>query len=194
MLVTIKGMELPLHDRNSPPALCAPTSLTHPGGTSRASATCRRWAIWDKSLYHTGYLDVENTVNTEVLTAAGFCLMMDFPCPEGARNEYIEAITGQVFNAQQCYLTGMRILNMRHAFNLREGFKPADFVVPARVVGNPPQEEGPLAGITVDHERLGRNFFHFACWDYETGKPSLESLRGLGGLEHVIKDLYGEEP
>ena len=196
-LITIKGMELPLHDPKFAPGFVRtyqfdPTPGRHvKGGLGHMQEV---GDLKDKyNYYNTGYLDVENTVNVEVLTAAGFCLMMDFPCPEGARNEYIEAITGWPFNAQQCYITGMRILNMRHAFNLREGFKPSDFVVPARVVGSPPHQEGPLAGIKVDHERLARNFFHFACWDYETGKQSLESLRGIGGLEHVIRDLYGEE-
>jgi aldehyde:ferredoxin oxidoreductase len=80
---------------------------------------------------------------------------------------------------------------MKQAFNLREGLKPADFVLPERSVGEPPLEGGPLSGITIDHQKLGENFFAAMAWDLETGKPSRESLEAMGGMEGVVKDLYG---
>ena len=85
--------------------------------------------------------------------------------------------------------TGRRNYNMRHAFNLREGKKPADFQLPKRSVGEPPQTEGPLEGITVDHKGFIRNFFKAIEWDEITGKPSRSSLEKLGGMEDVIKSL-----
>ena len=85
--------------------------------------------------------------------------------------------------------TGLRIYNMRHAFNLREGMKPVDFQLPKRCVGEPPQTEGPLKGITVDHKGFISNFFKAIEWDETTGKPSRSSLEKLGGLEDVIKSL-----
>ena len=82
-------------------------------------------------------------------------------------------------------------MNMRLAFNLREGQKPSDFVLPPRSVGEPPQKEGPLAGITIDYKTLKRNFFVPMEWDEQTGNPSRKSLEALGGMDDVIKDLYG---
>ena len=79
---------------------------------------------------------------------------------------------------------------MRHAFNLREGLRPADFTISPRVVGKPPLADGPLKGVEIDTRQLAINFFTHAGWDMETGKPSLESLQQLGGLEKVIADLY----
>jgi aldehyde:ferredoxin oxidoreductase len=76
---------------------------------------------------------------------------------------------------------------MRHAFNLREGLKPADFRLPKRCVGEPPQTQGPLEGVTIDHKALIRNFFQAIGWDEATGKPSRSSLEKLGGLEDVIE-------
>jgi len=55
--------------------------------------------------------------------------------------------------------------------------------LPPRSVGKPPQAVGPNAGGTVDNEALG--------WDRVTGKPSREGLQQLGGMDDVIKDLYG---
>ena len=51
-------------------------------------------------------------------------------------------------------------------------------------------EKGPLAGITVDNELLGDNFYSAMGWDVETGMPSKEFLEEVGGLDCVINDLY----
>jgi aldehyde:ferredoxin oxidoreductase len=83
------------------------------------------------------------------------------------------------------------VMNMKQAFNLREGLTPADFALPARVVGKPPQEVGPLTGVTVDNGRLADNFFAAMGWDRETGKPSRRMLELMGGMDDVIEDLYG---
>ncbi len=63
--------------------------------------------------------------------------------------------------------------------------------MPPRSVGKPAQETGPNAGGTVDNEALGNNFFAALGWDRTTGKPSREGLQQLGGMDDVIKDLYG---
>jgi hypothetical protein len=58
-------------------------------------------------------------------------------------------------------------------------------------VGDPPQAEGPVKDATVDYKLLAKNFFAAMDWDAETGKPKRESLEALGGMEAVIRDLYG---
>jgi len=78
---------------------------------------------------------------------------------------------------------------MRHAFNLREGMKPADFPLPKRCVGDPPQTEGPIKGLTVEHKGFIRNFFKAIDWDETTGKPRRSSLEKLGGMEDAINAL-----
>ena len=92
-LITIKGMELPLHDPKFAPGFVRtyqfdPTPGRHvKGGLGHMQEV---GDLKDKyNYYNTGYLDVENTVNVEVLTAAGFCLMMDFP----ARREHATSIS-----------------------------------------------------------------------------------------------------
>ncbi|NLN07472.1 MAG: hypothetical protein GX167_07630 [Firmicutes bacterium] len=107
-----------------------------------------------------------------------------------AKEQYLEAVTGWTFTMEDSYRTGLRILNMRHAFNLREDLKPADFTLFPRAAGKPPLAEGPLAGVEIDTEQLAKNFFLKVEWDMVTGKPSLESLQRLGGLDDVIRDLY----
>ncbi|MEO0278008.1 MAG: hypothetical protein ABIM21_01810, partial [candidate division WOR-3 bacterium] len=58
-----------------------------------------------------------------------------------------------------------------------------------RVVGDPPLERGPLAGITVPEKLLVEKFLQLMDWDAQTCIPSEERLTFLG-LEQIIKDFY----
>jgi len=126
-----------------------------------------------------------------VMNCGGFCLFSTFTAPAGIINELIEAITGMDFNSEVSVSTGLRILNLRQAFNVREGIKPADMSISQRAIGNPPLKEGPLKDVTVDSRLLAKNFFETADWEFESGKPSLKILQSLGHLDEVIKDLHG---
>lgn len=101
----------------------------------------------------------------------------------------MKPVTGWEFGKEEQLQAGLRIFNMRHAFNLREGLKPSDAVLPKRCVGEPALEDGPLKGVTIDHKALADNFCEAMGWDKDTWKPSRSSLQKLGGLDDVIKDL-----
>ena len=49
----------------------------------------------------------------------------------------------------------------------------------------------PLKGVTIDEEKLSRNFFKAAGLDFETGLPDAEVLKRIGHLDDVLEDLYG---
>ena len=87
---------------------------------------------------------------------------------------------------------GLRILTMRHAFNLREGLTPADFSLPPRSIGKPPLKTGPLTNISVPSEALADNYFAALDWDRQTGVPSRRALEQLGGMPDLIAEFYGE--
>jgi aldehyde:ferredoxin oxidoreductase len=84
---------------------------------------------------------------------------------------------------------GKRIFIMRHAFNLREGWRRKDATIQDRCIGTPPLNEGPLAGVTVDVERMATNFYNLMGFEQD-GVPKKETLEAIGGLDNVIKDLY----
>jgi aldehyde:ferredoxin oxidoreductase len=88
---------------------------------------------------------------------------------------------------------GERICNIRHAYNLREGVNELEWRVHRRIVGKPPQKEGPLAGVTVDMEREAWWDLGALDWDRETTKPSLKKLKELG-LDDVARDLWPPVP
>jgi len=103
--------------------------------------------------------------------------------------DFVNAVAGWNTTMSALLVCGERIACMRQAFNVREGFTPADFKLPGRVVGKPPLAEGPLKGITLEIENWAKEYFQYADWDYETGKPSERKLIKLG-LEDVARDLH----
>lgn len=195
-LQTASGIELPMHDPRFAPGLARtyqydPSPGRHVkgglGGLQMAGAETS-----DKYDYRgTGDLDLALTTHTEVLNSLGLCMFGEMVSPPGVHSEYIEALTGMAFKEEDKFTTGLRILNMRHAFNVREGIKPSDLTISARAVGKPALSAGPLAGVSIDTELLARNFFESVNWDFETGRPAREMLERVGHLDEVIEDLYG---
>jgi len=104
--------------------------------------------------------------------------------------EFLTAVTGIEYTENDLEEIGERVACIRQAFNLREGLTPKDFKLHGRVIGDPPLERGPLAGITLDMDTATRDYFEGMGWDPETGKPNKERLMELGGFEDVIADLY----
>jgi aldehyde:ferredoxin oxidoreductase len=83
---------------------------------------------------------------------------------------------------------GERIANLRQAFNVREGMNPLEYSISGRLVGRPPMKEGPLAGVTIDEEAVGREFLEAMDWGTKTTIPSAEKLLALG-LEDIARSL-----
>jgi aldehyde:ferredoxin oxidoreductase len=100
----------------------------------------------------------------------------------------LKAITGWDITLDELFKTGERITNVRQAFNIREGIK-TPFKYPDRMLGIPPKEAGPRAGITMKEEDIFNEYLHAIDWDQNTGKPSKAKLLELG-LEDVAKVLW----
>lgn len=81
---------------------------------------------------------------------------------------------------------------MRHVVNLRESINPLGWEVHPRIVGKPPQEVGPLAGITADIEAQVNWNLGALDWDRFTTKPSKGKLLDLG-LDDVAGDLWSSD-
>lgn len=125
-----------------------------------------------------------------VMNSAGMCLFMYISLPDAkAVTEFISAVTGWDVTMDELIKTGERITNIRHAFNIREGLNPLEFKVPDRLLGRPPQKEGPLAGVTVDEDTMIKEYLAAMDWDTKTTKPSKKKLLELG-LEDVAKELW----
>jgi aldehyde:ferredoxin oxidoreductase len=126
-----------------------------------------------------------------IMNAAGICLFgsMGPPGPKNYLVEFMSAVTGWERSMEELLKCGERIANMRHVFNLREGINPLKVKVHPRIIGKPPQKEGPLAGVTVDIEPQIYWCLGALDWDRITTKPSRQKLLSLG-LKDVAEELW----
>ncbi len=129
-----------------------------------------------------------------ITNATGLCLFGSMG-PPGGKNytlELLNAVTGWGLSEEELLKAGERIANMRHVFNLREGINPLNWKVHGRIVGDPPQKEGPLAGVTAD--LIPQVYWCLGAldWDRVTTKPSRNKLLELG-LNDIAEELWPPE-
>jgi len=101
----------------------------------------------------------------------------------------LTAVTGWDRSWEELQKAGERIATLRHAFNLREGINPVERDVHPRIIGDPPQTEGPLAGVRANIEEQVSQNLKAQDWDPVTTKPSKAKLLELG-LDNVAQDLW----
>ena len=122
----------------------------------------------------------------QVGASAGICLMPMMFFGNYPLVEFFNAVTGWDLDIKEVLSTGARIQTLRHCFNLREGITPSDVKLPKRMAGQPPQEEGPVAGVTLDVDNLAREYRQAMGWDPDSGRPNNATLDKLG-----LTDLVG---
>jgi aldehyde:ferredoxin oxidoreductase len=91
----------------------------------------------------------------------------------------LNAVTGRGWTEAQLLQIGERINNLERLFNLRNGMKPTDDTLPARVLEEP-LPDGASKGMVVDLEPLLDEYYHARDWSRDTGYPSPEKLNQLG--------------
>jgi aldehyde:ferredoxin oxidoreductase len=128
-----------------------------------------------------------NSFSNHVLNSAGLCQFGAFFGDSIV--DVINVVTGLNFTMADVLKAGERIVNIRHAFNLREGINELKWTVPSRIAGIPSQTTGPLAGVTADVEAQALWSLGALDWDRVTTKPNKAKLLSLG-LDDVAKDLW----
>ncbi len=125
-----------------------------------------------------------------VINAAGLCLHVN-TMTNGAQYaaEFLAAVTGWERPLKEILKCGARIGTMRHVFTLREGDNPIQRKVHGRIIGQPPQTEGPLAGVTADLDAQVYWNLGAIDWDRVTARPSRDRLLELG-LDDVAQELW----
>jgi aldehyde:ferredoxin oxidoreductase len=124
---------------------------------------------------------------TQVLNALGIC-QFGFACGPMPVFELLEAVTGWKWSYDRLIQTGLRIQNLRIAFNLREGINLYLQKLPDRITGKNPLKDGPHRNVTIDVDAFKKEYCDVMGWDPDTGVPYDKTLRELG-LEYVIDQI-----
>ena len=125
-----------------------------------------------------------------VINAAGLCLHVNTMFNGGKyATNFLKVVTGWDRSEEEMLKCGARIGVMRHVFALREGDNPLNRKVHGRIIGKPPQTEGPLAGVTANLEEQVSKSLEGLDWDKVTAKPSRKKLLELG-LDDVAAELW----
>jgi aldehyde:ferredoxin oxidoreductase len=116
-----------------------------------------------------------------VVNASGLCLIgFGFGGGPAKLVKFLNAVTGSHYTLKEVLKAGERIAVIRHLFNLREGINELDWTLHPRITGNPPQKNGPLAGVTIDQKAQVYWNLGALDWDMKTTKPSKKKLIELG--------------
>lgn len=198
----VGGQELPLHDARYEPILGLAYQVdATPARHTSANSGIYRLRSLEEFFSAAGapmtdryeYQDKGKTLAAlfkclHVVSCAGLCqfiLRMGTP----PVRQWINAVTGWELCNEELLQIGYRIQTLRQAFNLREGIKPEEFVLPDRAMGKPPLDKGPLRNVSLDMDTMVRDYFEAMDWDATKGIPSKRSLESLN-LHKVIEDLY----
>ena len=196
----IGGEEVPMHDPRLNPGLATSYKMdATPGRHTQMSA----WTVEgqfappglvaeeiDKYKYE-GKGQIHRTVssNFHTATSAGMCMFAWCCLKPEALTDSLTYTTGHHYTFDDVQKMGARIAALRMAFNLREGVRNVDIEIPGRMLGSPPLEKGPVAGVTVDLDTQVKDYLEAMGWDTETGVPRKETLLDLG-LDFVAADLH----
>lgn len=193
--IHVQGSEVPMHDPKFQPGLATAykmdaTPARHTQGHEDMPPVLDNWPEHDKYTY-SGKAELHKKCSEmiHVVNSAGVCMFAFLSYDWNFIPDFLTAVTGWEIDTDECYKIGERVADMRHAFNLREGLNPIQFDVPSRLLGEPPQVEGNLRGITVDIDTQVREYCQVMDWDPDTAIPSRERLVSLG-LADVAEDLH----
>jgi len=194
--IHVQGSEVPMHDPKFQPGLATTykmdaTPARHTQGHEDMPPMLDGWPEHDKYEYSgKGELHRKCMAQIHVVNAAGVCMFAYLSYDWNFMPDFLTAVTGWEIDTEECYTIGERIADIRHAFNLREGLNAIQFEVPKRLLGDPPQTEGNVRGITVDIDTQVKDFCAAMDWDPETAVPSEARLKSLG-LPEVAAALHG---
>ena len=147
----------------------------------------RRWfgsekAVDRLSVEGKGQLVKRSMVVSATLDALGLCKVpvLSIVCDYSLRDEaaLTSALTGGETTADELALAGERIINAERLINLRLGANIADDDLPDHFVEDRVPDAGPTQGMTVDIERLRRDFYSAMGWG-DDGVPTPAKMREL---------------
>jgi aldehyde:ferredoxin oxidoreductase len=120
--------------------------------------------------------------------ALGLCVFTStaaFAVTPANMTEMYNAATGSNLTTEQMMEAGRRIVTLERLFNVREGARRKDDVLPYRLMHDP-VKTGPRKGFVNSPEEISMlldQYYDMHQWDRETSIPKKETLEKLGLAE-----------
>lgn len=168
--IHVKGMELAAHNVHANPARALGYATSNRGACHLSGD--------DK--HHQDFVAAMDSTGVCLFAVSGGGPMPGLRAADVA--PLLEAITGEPWDEARFLRTGERVFTLERLFNLREGFGPADEVLPERFFTEPPTT-GRAAGSVLDRaafEAALRAWRTERGCDPDTGRPGAAKLDELG--------------
>jgi aldehyde:ferredoxin oxidoreductase len=182
----VHGQEVPGHSPIATPAMATTyIASATPGRHTQGSSEHHNKGLlpdFNRTLYSgRGEVQKRGSNFQNALMCTGMCLFVNSAFPD-AENiaAFMRPVTGWEITTEELVKSGERIENIRQAFNLREGVKLLQNKLAGRLLGKPPKEAGPTAGVTTDDAMMLRDYYTAMGWNPETGMPDKKHLEELG--------------
>ena len=181
----VRNEALPAHDPRWSAGLALayysnPTPARHTQGSTTFPVAgyeqpeMRNDVLHGQARYHK---DNENLVHA--LSSAGLCTFCFSIIDFKRMVDVLSAADASEWTVDDFMTAGYRIAVLRHIFNLKAGIRFTDFAFPQRVLGNPPLQEGPTAGVSIDLDLLVQEYLQEMEFDPQSCAPSRELLEKL---------------
>jgi aldehyde:ferredoxin oxidoreductase len=197
----VKGQELPMHDPRGKKSLALAYALSPTGADHMEAPHDPLYEGFHPDGHPLGGLGLIEPVKMldfgprkvrayyytqqvwSFYNSVGMCDFVGTPLNALALEQfvsYVNSVTGWNMSLYEMMKVGERSNTLARLFNCREGFTPADDVLPARMhegIGN-----GALKGERVDPAQFlaaRRLYYEMAGWDGETGRPTAARLAEL---------------
>ncbi|MBI4012235.1 MAG: aldehyde ferredoxin oxidoreductase family protein [Candidatus Rokubacteria bacterium] len=193
----VKGLELPAHSARALKGMSIGYATATRGGSHHDTRPTPQYAqgfdrrsTGDKPAFaiksqHFTAVD-DSLVMCRFTSERGFGLFVN-----DAYAGLVSAVTGWDVDAAELERVGERIVNLERGFNVREGVRRADDVLPWKVM-HEPIPDGPSAGMYCPPTELGAMldaYYALRGWDAD-GVPTRERLQALGLGDLVPSPTY----
>ncbi len=146
-----------------------------------AAADRTQWNVQWKSDAGKGTAQALHSNAHQTMNGLGICMftMLTGPLPWA---DLVNSLTGWGVDDAELLRCGERIQNLRNAFNRREGIRPADFKIHARMLGegDGALTAGPLRGVKVALPVLRDDYLSAMHWGRDSGRLSRTRAKELG--------------
>jgi aldehyde:ferredoxin oxidoreductase len=115
---------------------------------------------------------------TAIIDSAGLCLFTSFALGADDYAELLTGATGWEITGAEVMAIGERVWNLEKLYNIREGWTPADDMLPPRLT-SAPIPKGPSLGKVSEVPAMLPIYYSKRGWD-DKGHPTKEKLAELG--------------